>query len=164
MCSGSGRPASRWLPRSRTLKPVRRARGGREEDLPTVARRPDACSAMDVEAHVPVFGELRLPDVDAHPDPDVALAGPRLFDECPLALDGCADCVVERVECREDLIAVRVDDRAPVARHRLAENPPDAVQDRGIVGSRLVDETRRSLDVAEEKRDRAGIVAHPARV
>ena len=47
------------------------------EDLAAVPGRPDARRAMDVDSRVALLGDQRLADVDAHPHPNVVVAGPR---------------------------------------------------------------------------------------
>ena len=58
--------------------------------------------------------------------PDLAVTGPALLDQGPLAVDGRADRVVERVECGEDLVAVGVHHGAPwrvIASRRWRRTP-----------------------------------------
>ena len=59
ICSGSGSPASRWMPEVADAERRRCAGGRREQDLPAVARRPDPRCTVDVDSRVAVLGEER---------------------------------------------------------------------------------------------------------
>ena len=131
------------------------ARRLREHDLTSVCACADTRTAREVDADVvPAGRQLRLPRVDAHPDPDRLALGPVVCRERALPGRRPLDGVMCTREREEERVALRVVLDAAVRGERLAQQAP--VRGEGVVVADAEEsrEPRRPLDVREEERDR----------
>jgi hypothetical protein len=85
--------------------------------------------------------------VDPHPDPNVAGL------ELVLCFCGCSECVGGAWKRDEEGIALRVDLDTVVSRERLAQDPAVLGKQVGVSRFVFLEESRRALDIREEKRD-----------
>ena len=120
----------------------------RHEHLASVARRGDACGAMDVDADVPLVRRQRLARVQPGPNANRAVA------ERLLELAGSRDRVAGPAEGDEERIALRVHLVALVCRERRPQESPMVGQGLRVpLGPQLVQEPRGALDVREQEGD-----------
>jgi hypothetical protein len=88
--------------------------------------------------------------VDPHPNPNVAGL------ELVLCFCGCSECVGGAWKRDEEGIALRVDLDTVVSRERLAQDPAVLGKQVGVSRFVFLEESRRALDIREEKRDGSG--------
>ena len=112
--------------------------------------RHDSRRPMDVDAHIDTGGELSLAGVDADADLDVDTSRPGLGGDRALHADRGLDGVSGSPEDREE--------RVPLGTHLgpgAATGDADQLvvprEQRAVVGAKLLDEPRRSLDVGEHE-------------
>jgi len=130
-------------------------RRARDDDLLAVRRGAYPGSDDDVHAHVPLGSELGLPRVNADPKTVSRLVGPRLLGQRTLDL-GCRRNRVASTRKREEHAVARPVDLGPVVvRRSLAYELPHASASGCEALAQQMEETRRPLDVGEEKRHRA---------
>ena len=92
---------------------------------------------------------------EAHADGDALW--PRLIVVLPLHRDRCGDRLAGAVERIEEGVALGVDLLAVVQPERLAHDPSVRPQQLGVlIVAQLLEQAGAALDVAEEKRHRAG--------
>jgi hypothetical protein len=132
-----------------SLDPGRR--GGGDEDLTAVGSGGDARRDMHVVAHVAVLGQKRGAGVDA--DPHVDAPG----GECRRQRERGLQRSLRGREGEEERVSLRVHLDAALCGACLADQPP-VLRKRLCVrlGTEVVQEPCRSLDVGEEEGDRAG--------
>ena len=121
-----------------------------DDDLSAVRRGCDPRGAVDVHADVVLLGHERLAGVDAHPDPDWARS-----ERC-LRLGRGGDGVGRPRERDEERVALGVDLDPVVSAEGLTDRAPMLFEKNGVGRPVLLKETRRSFDVGEEERHRAG--------
>jgi hypothetical protein len=114
-----------------------------------VAGRGDPRAAVDVHAHVPLLGQLRLAGVQSH-----AHTHRRVGQRLPGAL-GRGEGVGGPGEGDEERVALRVHLDAAVGRERVAQQPPVFRKQVGVVVAVLGQQARRAVHVGEQERDRA---------
>ena len=121
------------------------------EDLASVAGRGDACGSMDVVADVALVRQQRRARVQPGSHLNRARSErSRHRLGCDYGTGGCR-------EREEEGVALRVDLDAALGSACLADRPAMLGQSFGVgIGSELVEQPRRALDVGEEERDRAG--------
>jgi hypothetical protein len=122
----------------------------RDQHLPAVADRGDACRAVDVDPDVALLGDQRLAGVETHAHADPARLEPFL------AFARGRQPVTRARERDEEGVALRVHLHPAVPFERLAQHPSVLGQRFGVGVAELVQQPRRALDVGEEKCDRAG--------
>ena len=126
-------------------------RGRRDEHLSTVAGSGDAGGTMDVVADVALFCQQRGARVQPRANPD------RTGRERLRHRLGGRDGAGSRREDEEKCVALRVHFDAALLSTGLPDRPAMLRQGLGVcVRAELVEQLRRSLDVGEEERDRAG--------
>ena len=126
----------------------------REHDLTSMCACADPRAAGEVDADVvPARRQLRLPRVNAHPDPDRLPLRPVVPRERELPRSRSLDGVMCTPEREEERVALRVVLDAAVRGERLAQQAP--VRGEGLVVADAEEscEPGRLLDVREEKRD-----------
>jgi hypothetical protein len=122
----------------------------RHEYLAAVAGRGDPRGPVDVDAHVAVVAQKRLPGVQSHANPHGAVAEPGLHG--PRRRDR----VGRARERDEEAVAGRVDLDAAPGRARLSDDPPMLGQLRRVaLRPALRQQHSRACDVREEEGDRA---------
>src|SRR5436305_281413 len=111
---------------------------------------------MDVEADVASLDRRRLAGVDAHAHADLVVARPVVPGERLLRFRRGRDRLGGRCERDEERVALRVDDVAAVAVERSGKDTPVLGEQLRIRVAGPLQESSRSLDVAEEERDGSG--------
>jgi hypothetical protein len=122
-----------------------------EEHLTAVAGCGDSGSAMDVRACIPQLSELRLPRVQAYPNPN------RCLPQRSLRVSRRGDRIGRARERNEERIALRVDLHPTVPRPDRAQLTVVLSEKVGVLSiADFLQEPCRSLDVRKEERDGAG--------
>ena len=126
----------------------------RQHDLAPVCTGADPCTAREVDADVvPADRQLRLPRVDAHPDPDRLSLGPVVCRKRALPGSRPFDGVMCTREGEEERVALRVVLDATVREERVAQQAPVRSERVVVADAEESREPCRPLDVCEEKRD-----------
>ena len=131
------------------------ARGARDQHLPAVAGSADPRRAMHVQADVIILSDFRLAGVDAHPHAHVDALGPTLGRKRPLRAHRGGDRVARPREGDEERVALGVDLATVVLVERRAQQALMLGQHLGVAAAQPRQQPRRTLDVAEQKRDGA---------
>ena len=133
-------------------------RGGGDEHLATVPGCGYTGSAMDVFAYVPLVGQQRRPRVQPAPHPDLARC------ELPRQLLCRRERPRRGRERDEERVTLRVYLDAVVARASFTDHAPMVGKRFCIgLGTELVQQLRRALDIREEEGDDAGGKVTPHR-
>ena len=127
------------------------AGGLRDEDLPAVAGRADACRTMDVDAHVAGRGLGGLAGVDAHADADVGAVRPLVARDAALSGDGAEECRPGRGEREVEAVAGRALLHAVVLPEGLAEQSMVVGEHGRVPTSQGMEQLGRALDVGEDE-------------
>ena len=140
------------------------ARRCRHEDLATVARRHDPRRLVDVDADVGAGDDHRHSRMEADPDADGAAVGPGLVGES--ALCGLSRCRGRFGLGEREVARVAFDGHleAVVPPERRTKQVAVPLEDATVAfRADLLEQGRRSFDVAEEDRDAAlGLRRHVA--
>ena len=127
-----------------------------DHDLTAVARGSDPCRTVDVDPDVVVAAQDTVAAVQTHPDANLAAVGPGVGRESSLRRHRCSDGSTrggehreERVTFGSDLHAISLGDGVPHDRGML-------VLERRVRLTEPSEESRRSLDIGEQERHRAG--------
>ncbi len=119
----------------------------------------------DIEAGVPLLTDERLTGVEAHPDAEDDVVGPRGFVVRSLGLDRRGHCLAGTCERIEERIALRVDLLAVMLGKGGAQQAPMLAQELGVAVSKPLQKLRAAFDIGEHEGDRpAGNGWHAARI
>ncbi len=128
----------------------------RREDLRAVAHCRDARDGVHRDTDISGDGEGGLAEMQADPDADAASIGPRMRPEGPLH----ADRGIQRLgwigECREELVAARIDLVAATSPCRGAQEPPNVSEQTLVAIRELGEVPGRVLDVGQQEGDAPG--------
>ncbi len=127
----------------------------RYEHLAAVPGRADPCSTMYGEPRVATLRRDRLTRVQPHAHLDLGPVGPRMRQQRELALHRREHCLPSAGEGDEEGIALRVDLVTAVGCEGGSQQPLMVGKQFGVALAELLDQARRTLDVREQKRDRA---------
>ena len=132
---------------------MRHQRPGRlgEQDLAAVGSVGDPGRTVHVEADIALAGTPGDPAVDAHADAQLHAFGPGVLGDRPLGGGRRGDGARRSLEHDEEAVARRPDLAARLARKRIAEQLAMVGEDVVVALPEPVEETRRPLDVGEEK-------------
>src|SRR5207248_8805459 len=111
---------------------------------------------MNCKSRIAAVRHRRLSGVDAHPHLDFDLAGPRVRNECRLALHRGEDCFTRTEERNEEGVTLRIDLVAAVRLPRAAKQPLMLRENRVIPVAQCLHQPSRALDVGEKKGDCSG--------
>src|SRR5207248_1771584 len=111
---------------------------------------------MNCKSRIAAVRHRRLSGVDAHPHLDFDLAGPRVRNECRLALHRGEDCFTRTEERDEEGVTLRIDLVAAVRLPRAAKQPLMLRENRVIPVAQCLHQPSRALDVGEKKGDCSG--------
>jgi hypothetical protein len=124
---------------------------GRDQDLPTVPGGCDAGCSVDVRSDVALVGDVRRPGVDPHAHAD------RSGRKHLLRFGSGGNCSRRGGERDEKRIPLCVHFDTVVAHERLTQGAPMLCQRVRVgIGTQLLQESRRALDVGEDKSDGSG--------
>ncbi|HEY3522419.1 MAG TPA: hypothetical protein VGK63_01845 [Candidatus Limnocylindrales bacterium] len=112
---------------------------------------------MDLDAHEPGVDRDGLAAVDPHPDAHLAVVRPGVLRERELGVEGGGDRVRGALEGREHGIALAVDLDAVPAVDGRADQVAMLVEHARKGRPQHLGQSRRSLDVGEQERDRSGL-------
>ena len=136
---------------AQALAPDQRCGRGRDEDLPTVPGRCDAGCSVDVRSDVALVGDVRCPGVDPHAHAD------RSGRKHLLSFGSGGNCGRRCGERDEERVALRIHFDPVVANERLTQGAAMLRQRVCVgIGTQLLQEPRRALDVGEDKSDGSG--------
>ncbi len=115
----------------------------------------DPRSLVHAETDVPLAAHARLAGVQAHAHSERHVLGPGVGDKIALRVDGGRDCVLRPPEGDEEGIPLRVHLAAAVGGERGPENTLMLGKRIAVERTELPQQTCRTLDVCEQKRDGA---------
>jgi hypothetical protein len=110
----------------------------------------DAGALVHVDPDVSIVRQPRLTRMQPHPNPDPAVR------ERALAVRGGGDRIGGSAEGYEERVTLRVHLDAVVVGTRRPESPPMLVQRLLIAVAKLIQQSRRALDVCKQQRHYAG--------
>src|SRR5262249_20729014 len=140
------------------LDPVRQivlyeltCRGG-DKHLSTVGDSADASGAMDTDADIALVADFGLPAVEAHSNCDSGFARPYVCGNSALCGHRCRYCVSRCPKCREERVALCIDNATAVRRER---RPQDrcVIRQHALVAIRpvILEQLCGSLDVCKQE-------------
>ena len=127
-----------------------------DHDLTAVTRGSDACCMIDVDPDVIVATQDPVAAVHAHPDADLAAVGPGVGRQSSLRRHRCSDRSTRGREDREERVTLRADLHTIPLGDRVSHDRGMLVLQWDVGLAEPSEESRRSLDIGEEERHRAG--------
>lgn len=129
-------------------------RGLREKDLTPMTGCADACRPVDIEADVASSAEGGLAGVQSHAHPERLAHGPGVSGQAPLGSHRRRDSVSGPIENDKEGVARCINFLPVPLLEGAPQKPPLLQQHFGVLVTKLLQQARRALDVAEEKRHR----------
>ena len=126
----------------------------RDDHLAAVRCSADSRRSVHVDADVPLVGDLRSAGVDADSHPEHVSRRPRLARHRSLDRSGSGECITGGGEGEEGAVAGCVDLDAAGCSGDLARDPPLLRENPCVGVAERAEQSRRALDVGEEKRHR----------